>query len=94
MNYTSECGSVQRKVFPPGQQVLQVSLFEHQHEPLLQIAENQRVGHYVEIKNLRPKMNELGLMECTLVDDQKYADKRYVRLVKGQFGKPILDIIK
>ncbi|GAA5902111.1 uncharacterized protein JCM6883_001301 [Sporobolomyces salmoneus] len=83
MNYSSSSSSVQQGIFPLGQQTLQVSLFDSQYKPLSHLTEQQLRGNFVKLDNLRPKLNLEGdLLECTLVDDQRFKDKKYVKLIK------------
>lgn len=83
--------------FPPGRQTLQVSIFDHQFEPLAHVSERgDLVGRFVRIDNLRPKLQGDDLLECTLVDDAKFPAKRYLRLLpKGGFlADPIKALLR
>ena len=88
---------------PAGQQVLQISLFENQSEPLKPLMERSsngwtkvKVGDFVRIDNLRPKENESRLLEGTLVDDRKYKEKRYLRVIRkdGYLPKEVQELLR
>ncbi|GAA5982887.1 hypothetical protein JCM10908_006822 [Rhodotorula pacifica] len=65
----------------PGQHVLQVSIFGAQCEPLMRFSDSDLKGRIVHLRNIRPKSNMNGLLEATMVEDHKFADKRDVTLV-------------
>jgi hypothetical protein len=96
MNYSD--ASAARAGFPPGQRTLQVSLFGVQARPLESLISKKdgsvRPGDFVRLDNLRPKENTEGLLECTIVDDQLFANKKYVTLIPKKEGKKSLAIQK
>ncbi|GAA5876225.1 hypothetical protein JCM3774_002330 [Rhodotorula dairenensis] len=65
----------------PGQHVLQVSVFGAQCEPLLRFKDSDLKGRIVHLRNIRPKQNQSGLLEATMVEDYKYPNKRDVSLL-------------
>ncbi|KWU45269.1 hypothetical protein RHOSPDRAFT_33214 [Rhodotorula sp. JG-1b] len=65
----------------PGQLVLQVSVWGAQCEPLLRFKDADLKGRIVHLRNIRPKTNKDGLLEATLFEDYKFADKRDVTFV-------------
>ncbi|GAA5962303.1 hypothetical protein JCM3765_004740 [Sporobolomyces pararoseus] len=92
MNYSSDSTSVLESKFPIGQKTLQIGIFGNlQFTPFSEskskLSTEGLIGNFVLFKNLRPKLSkENGLLECTLVNDQKYPDKIYGSLIKK--GKP------
>ncbi|GAA5938107.1 uncharacterized protein JCM15063_005466 [Sporobolomyces koalae] len=96
MNYTLD--SARSNSLVPGQKTLQVSIFGNQSNPFRKMSsDRQWMGHYVKLDNLRPKLNQFGLLECTLVDDYRFQEKQLVKIVRndsGFFVKPILEIIQ
>ncbi|GAA5847121.1 hypothetical protein JCM5353_005151 [Sporobolomyces roseus] len=90
-------------LFPPGQQTLQISLFENQSEALEPLFERSssgwmqvKVGDFVRVDNLRPKQNESGLLEGTVVDDRKYQEKRYLRVIRkdGYLPEEVQELLR
>ncbi|GAA5954063.1 hypothetical protein JCM8115_003299 [Rhodotorula mucilaginosa] len=65
----------------PGQLVLQVSVWGAQCEPLLRFKDADLKGRIVHLRNIRPKTNDKGLLEATLFEDYKFADRRDVTFV-------------
>ncbi|BGP28035.1 telomere-binding alpha subunit central domain protein [Rhodotorula toruloides] len=66
-----------------GQRVLQVSIFGAQNDPLLAFHEDKLKGRLVSLRNIRPKLNGSDLLEATMVEDEKYPEKRDVTLLDG-----------
>lgn len=64
-----------------GQRVLQVSIFGAQNDPLLAFHEDKLKGRLVSLRNIRPKLNGSDLLEATMVEDDKFPDKRDVKLL-------------
>lgn len=64
-----------------GQRVLQVSIFGAQNDPLLAFHEDKLKSRLVSLRNIRPKLNGSDLLEATMVEDDKFPDKRDVKLL-------------
>ena len=99
-NFDSNSVSVLKDGFPVGQKTLQIGIFgDLQYSPFSKLSEKELVGNFVDFRNLRPKLcgQSGGFLECTLVDDQKYPDKVYGRLIlkrDGEKYKPIEELLK
>lgn len=73
-----------------GQRVLQVSVFGDQ----AQAVEKLKQYDQVYLRNLRPKLNEHNLLECTIYPDTKYKGKKDITHLKrkGDFEEQIAAI--
>ncbi|GAA5997498.1 uncharacterized protein JCM10292_000891 [Rhodotorula paludigena] len=76
------------EVRTPGQITLQVSIFGNQSEPLLGLRAEQLVGRVVFLRNVRPKMTNNDFLEATMVEDNKYPNRRDVNLVSEKNPAP------
>jgi len=67
-------------------------LFERSSSGWMQV----KVGDFVRVSNLRPKENESGLLEGTVVDDRKYTEKRYLRVIRkdGYLPKEVQELLR
>jgi len=97
MNYDSTSAATTGLLL--GQRTLQISLFGDQAQPLKPlvgkgIGGETKVGDFVRVDNLRVKRNDSGLLEGTVIDDDKYKDKRYVRLIGKQESLKVPEIAR
>lgn len=76
------------EVRTPGQITLQVSIFGNQSEPLLGLKTEQLVGRVVFLRNVRPKTTTSDFLEATMVEDNKYPNRRDVCLVSEKNPAP------
>ncbi|BGP43901.1 hypothetical protein JCM10449v2_007958 [Rhodotorula kratochvilovae] len=83
------------EVRTPGQVTLQVSIFGAQNDPLLHAkSEEALIGRLVHLRNVRPKMTMNDFLEATMVEDNKYPDRRDVTLLREVASKEWRDAFK